>query len=278
MRLPRLRVRIWWVMVVILLTSFVLAGLAAHRERQRRLLSLTPFEWSYQDAKLTREVAEIALDIYLKEEPEPKTEIAQALASDSGRARAEERAKKATLDRMEALDSKYERGCRVAAFWTLFLVLAIVFTLIAVHEAGHFLAGMVAGIPAHDMRIVLLAFPQHVALRDGDRWVSPIRDIERFITVSRHHLASRGAAFLWVAGGMVFELIVTALACLASISVGWRGVAFWVACLSLSMYLICLRRKSAQIVSRNANQRRNRAFTLPDPLVIPSTGRLITVK
>jgi hypothetical protein len=107
MRLPRLRVRIWWVMVVILLTSLVLAGLAAHRERQRRLLSLRPLEWSYQDAKLTREVAEIALDIYLKGEPEPKTEIAQALASDLGRARAEERARKATLDRMKASVSSF---------------------------------------------------------------------------------------------------------------------------------------------------------------------------
>jgi hypothetical protein len=126
----------------------------------------------------------------------------------------------------------------VTAFGMLFLMLALVFTLIAVHEAGHFLAGLVAGIPARDMRIVLLAFPQHVALRDGDRWVSPIRDIERFIAVSRRHLASRGAAFLWVAGGMVFELTVTAMVCLASMRVGWGGVAFWVAWLSLSMYLI----------------------------------------
>jgi membrane-associated protease RseP (regulator of RpoE activity) len=89
---------------------------------------------------------------------------------------------------------------QVAVFWTFLLMLAIVLSLIAVHEAGHFLAGIVAGIPARDMRIVLLAFPQHVAQRDGDRWVSPIKDIERFITVSRRHLASRSAAFLWVAG------------------------------------------------------------------------------
>jgi hypothetical protein len=97
---------------------------------------------------------------------------------------------------------------------------------------------MIAGIPTRDMRIVLLVFPQHVALRDGDLWVSPIRDIERFIAVSRRHLASRSAAFLWVAGGMVFELIVTAILCWASIHRGWGNLAFWVACLSLSMYLI----------------------------------------
>ena len=126
----------------------------------------------------------------------------------------------------------------MAALLTFLLMQAIVFSLIAVHETGHFVAGMIAGIPACDMRVVLLAFPQHVALRDGDGWVSPIQDIERFITVSRLHLASRGAAFLWVAGGMIFELTVTALVCLVSMRIGWDGVAFWVACLSLSMYLI----------------------------------------
>jgi hypothetical protein len=60
-------------------------------------------------------------------------------------------------------------------FWTFLLMLAIVFSLIAAHEKGHFLAGMVVGIPARDMRIVVLAYPQHVALRNGDRWVSHIK-------------------------------------------------------------------------------------------------------
>ena len=49
-----------------------------------------------------------------------------------------------------------------------FLVPTLVFTLIAVHEAGHYLAGLTAGIPAAAMRIRLPTFPQHVALRDGD--------------------------------------------------------------------------------------------------------------
>jgi len=94
-------------MVLVLLTSLVLAGLTAHRERQRRLLALRPLERSYQEAELTHEVAELALDIYLEEEPEPKTEIAEALARDLGRAQAVERAKKATLDRMKATASSF---------------------------------------------------------------------------------------------------------------------------------------------------------------------------
>ena len=50
----------------------------------------------------------------------------------------------------------------MTAFWTLFLILVIAFSLIAAHQSGHYLAGMIAGIPARDMRVVLLAFPQHV--------------------------------------------------------------------------------------------------------------------
>jgi hypothetical protein len=61
------------------------------------------------------------------------------------------------------------------------LILVLVFVLIAVHEAGHYLAGLMGGIPARDMRLVLFAFPQHVALRDGQEWVSPVRDIHRYL-------------------------------------------------------------------------------------------------
>jgi hypothetical protein len=49
-----------------------------------------------------------------------------------------------------------------------FLVPTLVFALIAVHETGHYIAGLTAGIPATAMKIRLLTFPQHVALRDGD--------------------------------------------------------------------------------------------------------------
>lgn len=67
-------------------------------------------------------------------------------------------------------------------FLLIFLANATcIFVLIAVHEAGHFLAGLAGGIPVSQMRIRLLTFPQHVALRDGDEWVSPVRDLERYV-------------------------------------------------------------------------------------------------
>ncbi len=51
---------------------------------------------------------------------------------------------------------------------------ACAFVLIVVHESGHYLAGLVGGIPARDMRIRLFCFPQHVVLRSADQWVSPV--------------------------------------------------------------------------------------------------------
>ena len=114
-----------------------------------------------------------------------------------------------------------------------FLIVCLVCVLIAVHESGHYLAGWMEGIPASDMKLVLLAFPQHVAVRDGDEWVSPVADIGRYIAVTERHLQSRGAAFRWVAGGMVLELIFTVAVWGAAMGTGYRGVAFTIASVSL---------------------------------------------
>jgi hypothetical protein len=118
------------------------------------------------------------------------------------------------------------------------LILALAFVLIAVHEAGHYVAGRMGGLPAGDMKLVLLAFPQHVALRDGEDWVSPVREIGRYVGVARRHLRSRAAAFGWVAGGMVAELAFTATVLGAAVALGYRAVGFWVACVSLGMYVV----------------------------------------
>jgi hypothetical protein len=118
------------------------------------------------------------------------------------------------------------------------LILALVFVLITVHETGHFVAGWMGGIPARDMKLVLWTFPQHVAVRDGEEWVSPVRDIRHYIEITRRHLSSRGAAFRWVAGGMALELAFTASLWSAAMGTGYRAVAFWAACVSLGMYAI----------------------------------------
>jgi hypothetical protein len=133
------------------------------------------------------------------------------------------------------LDGGTSREARIMEF---FLVPTLVFGLIAVHKTGHYIAGLTAGIPATAMRIRLLTFPQHVALWDGGRWVSPVNDIEHFIEVSRRYLSTRTAAFRWVAGGLVAETGFTTIVCILAMQLGWRSVAFWTAVISLAVYLI----------------------------------------
>lgn len=118
------------------------------------------------------------------------------------------------------------------------LIVGLVFVLITIHETGHYLAGLMGGIPARDMKLVLFAFPQHVAVRDGADWVSPVKDIRRYIAVTRRHLYSRWAAFRWVAGGMVLELAFAVAVWGMMLWTGYRAVAFTTGCVSLGMYVI----------------------------------------
>lgn len=118
------------------------------------------------------------------------------------------------------------------------LIVGLVFVLITVHETGHYLAGLMGGIPARDMKLVLFVFPQHVAVRDGDDWVSPVRDIGRYIAVTQRHLYSRWAAFRWVAGGMVLELAFAVVVWGTTLWSGYRALALTTGCVSLGMYAI----------------------------------------
>ena len=121
----------------------------------------------------------------------------------------------------------------------LLLILAIVFVLITVHEMGHFLAGITSGIPASHMRIRLFTFPQHVAIKDGDEWLSPNREeIVRYIELTREYFTSKAAAFRWVAGGVLLECVFTVAVCLIAHRVGWTNLAFWTATMPLGRYLI----------------------------------------
>ena len=80
------------------------------------------------------------------------------------------------------------------------------FAVVTVHEVGHYLAGLLIGVPRSDMRIRLLCFPQHVALRDGHDWVSPLEN-ERFVKLAEAFMPTTGRAMIFVAGGFVLESI-----------------------------------------------------------------------
>jgi len=76
--------------------------------------------------------------------------------------------------------------------------------IVAVHECGHYCAGMAIGVPWRKMRIRMFTSPQHVALRDGDEWVSP-SDTDRYIRVAEPFMPTTGTALLFVAGGFILE-------------------------------------------------------------------------
>lgn len=114
---------------------------------------------------------------------------------------------------------------------------ACVFVLIAVHEAGHFLAGWAGGIPLSGMRICLLTFPQYVALRDGEAWVTPF-DLERYVAVMRRHLGSGARLFLYTAGGLIVGTVFTVAATVVAKEAGLRGMAIMIAGQSLGIGLV----------------------------------------
>lgn len=111
----------------------------------------------------------------------------------------------------------------------------IFFALVAVHELGHYLAGWAAGIRAQDMRLRLLTFPQHVALRVGDRWVSPLQ-FEEFAPAIWSRLVTPGRVYLFVCGGLLVETLFTVAVTAAFVQSGWRFWGFAVALSSLILY------------------------------------------
>jgi hypothetical protein len=112
--------------------------------------------------------------------------------------------------------------------------------LITVHEIGHWLMGRVAGIPAENMKIRLLTFPQQVMLRSGEQWLSITSGFDQYNTALTAIVPSRGGRFLYVAGGFLFETCF-----LIALTVVLARSGFWLFALvapgvSLLMFVIYL--------------------------------------
>ncbi len=116
-------------------------------------------------------------------------------------------------------------------YWSI-ACFGCVFVLIAVHETGHFLAGWAGGISARDMRVRLLTFPQHVALRVDGRWVSP-GDFEPYLAKMRACLPTPARLFLYTAGGFLLETAFAVGVVSAALALGYRWPAQVVAVCSL---------------------------------------------
>jgi membrane-associated protease RseP (regulator of RpoE activity) len=111
--------------------------------------------------------------------------------------------------------------------------------LITVHELGHWTLGRLAGIPAGQMRIRLLTFPQQVVLRDGGKWVS-VSEYDRYFGILRNLVPSRSGQFAYVIGGFLFETFAIALIWWAFLFRGMWIMGLVAPGLSLSMYLVYL--------------------------------------
>ena len=126
----------------------------------------------------------------------------------------------------------------MADFVLIFLANAFcIFVLIAVHECGHYLAGWICGIPGRDMRIRLLTFPQHVALRDGAAWVAPF-DLARYLGVMQRHLGVGMRLFFYTAGGLILGIAFAVAATAIAKQAGFRGVAIMIGAQALGMNVI----------------------------------------
>jgi hypothetical protein len=120
-------------------------------------------------------------------------------------------------------------------FLATFLFYAVcIFVLIAVHESGHYLAGLALGIPANQMQIRLFTFPQHVALRYGDGWVSPA-DYDPYAETVWKHLTTTRRVYFFVAGGLLLETLFTIIVAVSLVQFGWAGLALAVLSVSLLM-------------------------------------------
>lgn len=111
--------------------------------------------------------------------------------------------------------------------------------LITVHEIGHWALGRMSGMPAGQMRIRLLTFPQQVVLRDGTQWVS-VGEYDRYFAILRSHIPNRSGQFAYVIGGFLFETFALALIWCVFISKGMWIMSLVAPGLSLSMYLVYL--------------------------------------
>lgn len=75
----------------------------------------------------------------------------------------------------------------VNLLWSILGFVVVVLDTIYIHELGHYVAGRwMVGIPPADIKLVMTEVPQHVALRDDDKWVGP-NEFKRYVELYGKH-------------------------------------------------------------------------------------------
>lgn len=84
------------------------------------------------------------------------------------------------------------------------VTLGLVVLLFAVHESGHYVAGLLLGIPRDRMQLYLLDMPPRVEFSEGEDVASLLRSEDR----PNRSLSVSNQRFLVVAGGHSAELVI----------------------------------------------------------------------
>lgn len=121
----------------------------------------------------------------------------------------------------------------------LFANIILVFVLIGIHEVGHWVMGLIAGIPLQKMKIRMFTFPQQVVLRDEQEWVS-VSDYERYHSMLNKHVPTITGKYLYVSGGFLFETVFLGIFSLSLWNHGFWLYSAVANGLSLMMFLLYL--------------------------------------
>ena len=111
---------------------------------------------------------------------------------------------------------------------------AIVVGLIVVHELGHYTAGLIAGVPPRLMKVVLVRYPFHVALRDRDAWRSPAEGAA-YAGLLQRLIPRSEALLLFASGGLILQAIGATAFVAAFSALGDGGLAFFAATYSAGL-------------------------------------------
>lgn len=121
----------------------------------------------------------------------------------------------------------------------LFANIVLVFVLIGIHEIGHWVMGLIAGIPRRSMKIRMFSFPQQVVLRDEQEWVS-VSNYDRYHSILNKYVPTAKGKYLYVSGGFLFETIFLVICSFSLWTYGFWLYAAVANGLSLMMFIIYL--------------------------------------
>ncbi len=123
----------------------------------------------------------------------------------------------------------------MSALIPVLITLLMLLFVVAIHEAGHYIAAGIAGVPARDRRIVLFGLPPHLLLRHDDGWATPFQNDRYRVAYGRHDPTRRHARLFTAAGLLAQTLVVPVgiLLVVAGFTIGQGLIR-----LSLNFYIV----------------------------------------